>query len=174
MLRGAVPTDDLVAHVSGDSITLQYPGFAGAPIMLTYRRAQPEPSVVPSDDYRLRAINGRTAEPLVAYDTTTGDHRSVGYVVFDSLFFSDGVFFRRHRSESAVGYTNGQVTSVSAAEWTTWGTYESRPAAVVLLHYSVPPASGVPARDSLAIAGDTLVRRTQFILGPREERYTRQ
>jgi hypothetical protein len=174
MLRGAVPNDDLVARVSGDSITLAYPTFTGNSVTLVYQRVPLEPSVVPADDYRLRSINGRTAEPLVVYDTTMGDHRHVATVVFDSLLFSDGMFFRRRRSESAIGYTNGQVTSASASEWTTWGTYESRPSAVVLLHYSVPPASGVPARDSLSIAGDTLVRRVQFILGPREERYTRQ
>ncbi len=160
--------------MSGDSITLAYPDFAGNPITLVYRRVSLEASSVPSDDYRLRSIDGRTAEPLVAYDSTIGDHRLVAYVTFDSLLFSDGVFFRRHRSESAVGYTNGQVTLVSESEWTTWGTYESRPAAVVLLHYAVPPGSSVPARDSLSIASDTLVRRSPFLSGIREERYTRQ
>lgn len=173
VLRGPVPNDELVAQVSGESITLAYPDFAGNPLTLVFRRVQLEPSGVPSDDYRLRSINGRSDEPLVAYDSTIGDHRLVTYVVFDSLSFSDGVFFRRHRSESAVGYTNGEVTSASAAEWTTWGTYESRPAAVVLLHYGAPPGSGVPARDSLLIAGDTLVRRSLFLSGTREERYRR-
>lgn len=174
VLRGAaVPSDELIGHVSGDSITVAYPDLAGNSLALVFRRVQLEPSGVPSDDYRLRSINGRSDEPLVAYDSTIGDHRLVTYVVFDSLFFSDGVFFRRHRSESAVGYTNGEVTLASEAEWTTWGTYESRPAAVVLLHYGASPGSGVPARDSLSIAGDTLVRRSLFLNGTREERYRR-
>lgn len=168
---GSSPLDDVVAQMSGDSITFAYPGPVGNPLTLTYRRAQLQPTTVPSDRYRLRSINGRTAEPLVAYDTTIGDHRSVGYIPFDSLFFSDGVFFRRHRSESAVGYTNGEVTTVSESEWTTWGAYESRPGSLVLLHYSPPP--GVPQRDSLSILGDTLVRRTTLITGIQEERYTR-
>ncbi len=168
---GSGPIDDAVARISGDSITFAYPDLVGNPLTFTYRRAQLQPTTIPSDRYRLRSINGRTAEPLVAYDTTIGDHRSVGYVPFDSLLFSDGVFFRRHRSESAIAYTNGDVATVSASEWTTWGAYESRPGSVVLIHYS--PPLGVAERDSLSILGDTLVRRTPLITGMQEERYTK-
>jgi hypothetical protein len=169
--HGATPLDGTVAPMSGDSIIFAYPGLVGSPLTLTYRRAQLQPSTLPTDRYRLRSINGRIAEPLVAFDTTIGDQRSVGYVAFDSLIFSDGVFVRRHRSESAVGYTNGEVTTVSESEWTTWGAYESRPGSVLLFHYS--PPFGVAARDSLSTRGDTLVRRTALITGIQEERYTR-
>jgi hypothetical protein len=159
------------AQLSGDSITVNYFGPADDDLRLTYRRAQLAPTTFPSERYRLRSINGRAGEPLVAYDTTIGDNRSVGYVVFDSLEFSDGVFFRRHRAESAAGYTNGQQTTFSSSEWTTWGAYESGSGWVVLLHYSPPPS--IAARDSLSIVGDTLVRRTPLITGIHEERYTR-
>jgi hypothetical protein len=170
VLEGPEPVGDFVVPVSGDSITFTSSDFSGQPLTLTYRRTQLGSSTVPGDRYRLRSIDGRTAEPLVEYDTTFGEHRSVGHVLFDSLTFSDGVFFRRHRSESATGYTNGQVTTVSASEWTTWGAYESGPGWVVLLHYSPPPS--VLGRDSLSIAGDTLVRRTALITGIQEDRYT--
>lgn len=171
VFEGMAPIDDVVAEVSGDSITFAYPSLVTQPMTFTYRRAQLGPGTLPGDRFRLRAINGRTDEPLVVYDTTIGDQRSVGYVAFDSLIFSDGVFFRRHRSESAVGYTNGQVATVSSAEWTTWGAYESGPGWVVLVHYSPPPS--VRARDSLSIASDTLVRRTPLITGTQVDRYTR-
>ena len=160
------------ALLSGDSITIVHFDPLDADLRFTYRRVQLPPSTIPSNRYRLHSINGRTAEPLVVYDTTIGDNRSVGYVVFDSLEFSDGVFFRRHRSESAIGYTNGQQTFASASEWTTWGGYDSGSGWVVLSHYS-PPPSLPAARDSLSIRGDTLVRRTPLITGTREERYTR-
>jgi len=159
------------AQLSGDSLRLIYLGPADDDLIFTYRRAQLAPSTFPGNRYRLRAINGRTAEPLVAYDTTIGEHRSVAYVNYDTLEFSDAVFFRRHRAESEVGYTNGQATLVGSSEWTTWGAYESRPGSVVLFHYSPPPL--IPIRDSLAIASDTLVRRTALITGIHEERYTR-
>ena len=159
------------AQLSGDSLRVFHFGPADNDLIFTYRRAQLASTTFPGDRYRLRAINGRTAEPLVVYDTTIGDHRSVGYVNYDSLEFSDGVFFRRHRAESDIGYTNGQQTMVGSSEWTTWGAYESRPGSVVLFHYS-PPLS-IPIRDSLTIASDTLVRRTALITGIREERYTR-
>ena len=166
---GAPPEYHLAARLSGDSITFEQPDFSGRPLVFTYRRTPLATSTVPSSTYRLRSINGRTAEPLVAFDTTIGDRRSVAYVNFDSLEFSDGVFFRRHRAESGVDYINGQESILSASEWTTWGAYESGPGWLLLFHYS-PPLS-VPSRDSLSIATDTLVRRTRLITGIHEERY---
>ena len=170
-LRAEGSTADQVAQASGDSITIVLYGPTDQNLVLTYRRTQLPASTVPSNRYRLSSINGRTQEPLVAYDTTIAGRRRVAYVHFDSVTFSDGVFFRRHRSESAVEYVDGTPGLVSAFEWTTWGAYESGPGWVVLLHYDPPP--GVPARDSLSIRVDTLVRRTPLITGPHEERYSR-
>jgi hypothetical protein len=161
----------VAAQMSGDSITVTYFGPTDQSLRLTYRRTPLAPTTMPSPRYRLRSIDGRTTEPLVAYDTTIGDNRSVGYVLFDSLDFSDGVFFRRHRAESAIGYTNGQQTTASGSEWTTWGAYESGSGWVVLFPYRPPPSTA--ARDSLSITGDTLVRRTPLVTGVQEERYTR-
>jgi hypothetical protein len=171
-IHGAPIDAGLTAQVSGDLISFAYPDLPGHSMTFTYRRAQLAPSTLPSDRYRLRSINGRTDDPLVAYDSTIGDTRYVATVAFDSLVFSDDVFFRRHRSESAIGYVGGAPGTVSAEEWTTWGAYESGPGWIVLLHYS-PPSSSIPARDSLAIAMDTLVRRTLLVTGMLEERYAR-
>jgi hypothetical protein len=159
------------ARLSGDSVTVVYLSPSDADLRLIYRRTQLVPNTLPSNRYRLRSINGRTGAPLVDYDETIGDLRLVGYVDFDSLEFSDGIFFRRHRYESHIGYTNGQATMFSYGEWTMWGAYESGPGWVVLSYYSPPPS--IPARDSLSIAADTLVRRTQLVTGTREERYVR-
>lgn len=169
-LSGAPAGSNVTGPVSGDSISLSWLDYYGQPITLTYRRASLPPSSVQSTRYRLRSINGRTAEPLVSYDTTIGGTRYVGSVAFDSLTFSDGVFFRQHRSESAVAYPPSGLPLASAEEWTTWGAYESRAGAVVLLYYG-PPTLSIPARDSLSIAGDTLVRRTPLVTGVEEERY---
>jgi hypothetical protein len=170
-LNGAPGTGDDAGQISGDSISLAGQDFSGQPFTLIYRRARLGPSAVASARYRLSSINGRAAEPLVVYDTTIGDTRFVATVLFDTVTFSDGVFFRRHRSESAIAYIGGQPSVASAEEWTTWGAYESGPGWVALLHYS-PPSLSIPGRDSLSVAGDTLVRRTPLITGPLEERYT--
>jgi len=119
----------------------------------------------------LSSINGRTDQPLVVHDTTIGATRYVSLVPFDSVTFSDGVFFRRHRSESTIAYVGGEISSIASEEWTRWGAYESGPGWIVLMHYSAPQSA--PARDSLSIARDTLVRRTSLITGVLEERYTR-
>ncbi|HJU68895.1 MAG TPA: hypothetical protein VJ650_11715 [Gemmatimonadaceae bacterium] len=161
----------ITGQVAGDSLTLTYFGPADNDMRFTYRRTQLTPTTLPSNRYRLLSINGRTGDPIVAYDTTIGDHRSVIYVDYDSLELSDGIFFRRHRSEAAIGYTNGQATTFSYSQWTMWGAYESAPGWVRLFHYSPPPS--IPVRDSLAIAGDTLVRRTPLITGIQEDRYVR-
>jgi len=171
-MDGGPATNDGAGRMAGDSITFVSESSLGQPLTFTYRRAQPGPSTVASAPYRLRSINGRTAEPIVAHDTTIGDTRYVATVLFDSVTFSDGVFFRRHRSESAITYIGGQPGLVSAEEWTTGGAYESGPGWVVLLHYS-PPSLSIRARDSLSIASDTLIRRTTLITGTLEERYVR-
>ena len=167
-LNGA-PGGDVTGPASGDSISFSWPDFYGQPITFTYRRGSLPPSSVQSPRYRLRSINGRTAEPLVSYDTTIAGTRYVGSVLFDSLEFTDGVFFRQHRSQSAVTYPPSGLPLASAEEWTTWGAFESRTGGVALVYYSPPPF--VPARDSLSITGDTLVRRTSLVTGVREERY---
>ena len=156
--------------MSGDSIFFLWPDLYGQTATFTYRRASLPANPVSSPHYRLRSIDGRTAEPLIAYDTTIAGTHYVGNVLFDSLAFSDGVFFRQHRSQSAVTYPPNGLPLAGGEEWITWGAYEPRPGGVVLVHYS-PPMISSPARDSLAIAGDTLIRRTTLVTGVREERY---
>lgn len=170
-MTGAAPGDSPVAHLSGDSIVIVESGLIAQPLTFTYRRAQPAPNVLPADRLRLRSINGRSDEPLVAFDTTIGNRRDVMYVHFDSIAFGDGVFFRRHRSQSAISYVDGDPAIVESEEWTRWGAYDSAPGWVVLAYYSAPFSTS--PRDSLSIAGDTLVRRTPLITGVLEERYTR-
>ena len=161
---------DVVGALSGDSLAITYPDYSGRQLTFTYRRARLGSSAVPSERYRLTSINGRTDEPLVVHDTTIGDTRYVSLVPFDSVTFSDGVFFRRHRSESTIAYVAGEISSIASEEWTRWGAYESSPGWIVLMHYSVPQSTS--ARDSLSIMGDTLVRRTSLVTGVLEERYT--
>ena len=156
-------------QVSGDSISLAWPDFYGQPMTWTYRRTSPPPSSLSSGRYRLRSINGRTDEPLISYDTTIAGTRYVGSVLFDSLEFTDGVFFRQHRSQSAIAYPPSGLPIANAQEWTTGGAYESRTGSVVLMYYGPPPS--LLARDSLSIAGDTLVRRTALVTGVQEQRY---
>lgn len=167
-MDGGPAVHDGAGRMAGDSLTFVSESSFEQPLTFTYRRAQLGSSTVASARYRLRSINGRTGEPIVAHDTTIGDTRYVETVLFDSVTFSDGVFFHRHRSESAITYIAGQPGTASAAEWTTGGAYESGPGWVVLLHYS-PPSLSIRARDSLSIARDTLIRR----VGTLEERYTR-
>ena len=168
--RGASPdADDIIGNVSGDSISIVYAGLSSEPLNFTFRRARVSPSSIPSPRYRLTSVDGRTGDPLVEYDTTIGDTRYVAHVMFDSLEFSDGVFVRRHRSESAVAYRDGSPALINAQEWTTWGAVESGPGWARLLYYSTPAP---PARDSLTITADALVRRRALITGLREERYT--
>lgn len=171
-MDGGPASNDGVGRMAGDSITFVSESSFGQPLTFTYRRAQLGPSTVAAAPYRLRSINGRTGEPLVEHDTTIGDTRYIATVLFDSVTFSDGVFFRRHRSESAITYIGATPGLVSAEEWTTGGAYESGPGWVVLLHYS-PPSPSIRARDSLGIARDTLIRRTPLITGILEERYVR-
>lgn len=160
---------ELRGQVSGDSISLGWRDVYGQPMTWTYRRTSPPPSSLSSGRYRLRSINGRTDEPLISYDTTIAGWRYVGNVLFDSLHFTDGVFFREHRSQSGIAYPPSGLPIANALEWTTGGAYESRTGRVVLMYYGPPPA--LPSRDSLSIAGDTLVRRTSLVTGVQVERF---
>ena len=166
---GSPSGTEVRGQVSRDSISLAWPDVYGQPMTWTYRRTSPPPSSLSSGRYRLRSINGRTDEPLISYDTTIAGWRYVGSVLFDSLEFTDGVFFRQHRSQSAIAYPPSGLPIANAQEWTTGGAYEARPGGVVLIYYGPPPS--VPTRDSLSIAGDTLVRRLSLVTGVQMERF---
>jgi hypothetical protein len=158
---------DVVGNLSGDSISITSADPL-RPLHFVFRRAHLTASSVPSQHYHLTSINGRTAVPLVMYDTVIGDTRYVGRVLFDSLTFLDGIFFRQHRAEEVRGYRAGSEPLIADDEWTTWGAFESGSGWIRLMHYSSSGSAG----DSLSIVGDTLVRRTSLITGLQEERYT--
>jgi hypothetical protein len=158
---------EVVGNLSGDSISIPSADPL-RPLYLVFRRAHLTTSAVVSQRYHLTSVNGRTGAPLIMYDTIIGDTRYVGRIPFDSLAFFDGIFFRRHRAEQQRAYLAGGDSLIADEEWTVWGAFESGPGWIRLMHYN----SLGPAPDSLAIVGDTLVRRTPLITGLQEERYT--
>jgi hypothetical protein len=162
---GTEPHNEFTAMRSGDSIEFEVSQELSDTLRLTYRRAHRTAPAMPGDTYRLTSINGRTGEPVVFHDTTIDDRHEVG-TVLDSLFFSDGVFFRRHRIERFLVSGPDGVMLAGEENSIQWGAFERGEGWVHLSYYD---AQG---RDSLSIVGDTLIRRTPLITGLREERYT--
>ena len=166
--RGASPdAEPLVATARGDSIAVTYgAGMHSESLHFVFRRVPLPASVIPDTRYRLSSVNGRTGD-LVVHDTTVDSNRYVSVVVFDTLEFFDGVFVRRHRAEADTSYYDGLPALFETREWTAWGAIESGPGWVRGYYHNSAVA------DSLAIRGDTLVRRTPLITGVREDRYPR-
>jgi hypothetical protein len=167
---GALEDSRINGTIAGDSIVLDLGSFGTQSLLLTYRRAQQRPGPMPSNRYRLTSIDGRSGTPLVLRDTTINGTRYLG-TVSDSVVFTDEVFFWRHRIEHFVSTAPGGEQAVSSDESIRWGAFERGPGWVRLFYYQ-PFIQGTSVRDSLAVAGDTLIRRTSLITGIREERYT--
>ena len=169
---GGQPADVARYGVNGDSIILDRPasGLQSA-TRYVYRRTGLVPVPVPALKYLLARINGR-APPLIETDTTIGSVRFVARVHFDSLSFFDGMFYRRHRSQSSTAYLAGGDSTRGSEEWVMHGTYMRAPDAdaIILLPYFAVNAWDEP-RDSLAVSGSSLVRTTQLIGGTRQDTY---
>ena len=169
-------SSEIAGRLAGDSLSVDYPNVNPEPLHLVFRRAQPNQSLLPTDRYRLTSVNGGISAPFVLYDTTIAGTRFAKRVRFDSLTFLNGVFFRAHRSDETRVHLLGADSLIIENEGTIWGAFESSPAWIHLYFGAL-----ASPRDSLAIRGDTLVRRTPFVIGltqihrivgVTEERYT--
>lgn len=166
-LQGSSPPE---AAFDGDSIVIDIAGSGSQaaigylpPMHYLFRRSAATPSVVTSGSFVLTTVNGR-GEPFILSDTTISGVRSVDQVLFDSVTFRDGVFFREHRAEN---YT-GLYGASSASEFIANGSYRGRPDSLLL-----SLNGSYPTTDRLAVEQQQLVRRRQFTTGTVEERYTR-
>lgn len=172
MAQGPNGTD---AEAQGDSVVIDVPGSGGngtvygtsPPMHYVFRRSTAAAPVVTSGTFALTSINGR-GEPLMLVDTVVNGMRFVDRVLYDSVTFTDGVFFRKRRAEE---YASNGVGGYESYD--TFGSYRGRPDSLVLTYYR-PPSSGMSATDRLAVEQQALVRRTAFTTGIRVERYTRR
>jgi len=157
----------ITALIGGDSVR-----FASAlpAADLVFRRSPIPNTPVRDASYILTTVNGRGA-PFVESDTVLNGTRYVSQVSFDSVTFSDGVFFRGHRAESAVAYLPSGNSVVSEADGQPFGTYTGS-AGWLVLHRYFDAGLGQPSIDSLAIGSDALTRVIRLRGRTIEERYS--
>ena len=156
------------AAARGDSLVLElllystpWPsGVTSYPLRLAFRRVPLEPSVVAGRTYALRGANEATMAPFVVIDTTYEfGVREISTVVFDTLQFRDGLFYRQHAEiRSLYTYSDG-VQTWSAASWNATGLYEGSGSRIVLHTYGPTPQI-MPAGDTLTLEGAELLRRS--------------
>jgi hypothetical protein len=161
---GAPP---IVAAIGGDSV--QFAATVPA-VDLVFRRSPIPSTPVRDAAYVLTAVNGRGA-PFVTSDTVLNGTRYVSRVQFDSITFSDGVFFTEHRAESTVGYLPSGDSVSSETDGRPFGTYTGGGGRLVLRRYFTA-GLGQPSTDSLAIANGTLTRVIRLRGRTIEEQYS--
>jgi hypothetical protein len=172
---------------SGNRLTLAAPPFVNWPLVqlggelslhsllvtgavpYVYDIAPTPPPFLKGEKFALHTINGR-GEPLTWVDITVADGRFITRISFDTISF-DGFFYRQHRMERRLSYPTLGDSGVYEETSLTHGTYEKRGDAVVLRPYEILSFSST--RDSLVIAGQELIRRTDINPGIVEERYRR-
>ncbi|HEY0971033.1 MAG TPA: hypothetical protein VGE02_08710 [Gemmatimonadales bacterium] len=164
-----VPGSRLEALADGDSIAVDTEFALGvpSPLRLVFRLAPLPRPTVSSGTYVLTSMAGSTD---LAFEDTAGGHRRVHRVLFDSLTFIDGLFFRRHRSERTEWYRNPTDPEIGSEEWVTFGSYDGGDGVLVLRDYRT--GMWVRAADSLALGEGTLVRRTPALHPETGEEYT--
>jgi hypothetical protein len=164
MLTNGSAIDTMTLTVRGDSAVLTLTN------RYVFKRVATPQTITPGI-FVLAAINGR-GPPLTEGDTVINGERYVARVQYDTVTFLDGMFYQRHRSESAVRYLASGDSVVGAAEWTNFGAHDRINGAVILRRYWTN--SSEPRSDTLWTVGNDLVRRTQFIYGLQEDRYVRR
>ncbi|HJU73621.1 MAG TPA: hypothetical protein VJ717_07730 [Gemmatimonadaceae bacterium] len=160
---------ELRGLIAGDSVV--FDSVASMPLRWVYRRDALQSVPIMSGLFTLDAINGHRA-PLKFYEDVIGSHRVIGFARYDSLWFTDGIFFLRKRSERLVRYLDTGDSLYSETSWSTHGTYEGSSSHLILRHNFLP--EGLPLRDSLAVSGPSLIRVSQRITGPLREEYMRR
>jgi hypothetical protein len=167
---GSQPTE-WTGIVADDSVVID---LSPPPFLLrfTYRRAVKPTVKVADGKYALAAINGRRDQLLLLEAITpeqTGypmGYRRVHRVLFDTLTFTDGAFYRRSRAEANTVYTPTGDSIPSAREWALAGSYTGTDPWIVLSPYAV----GVDrSADSLIVKGTTIIRQRSGV----EELYER-
>jgi hypothetical protein len=163
------------ALAGGDSVVIDIPGspstgvaLGGSPTMhFVFRRPTRGAPVVTAGTFILTSINGR-GEPLTSYDTIAYGMHQVRRVLYDSVLFTDGAFFRRHRTETFI-----LDDDVGINEFITFGSYRGHADSLVLMSY-YPFTGQVETTDRVAYEQGQLVRRRAFLSGPYVERFTRR
>lgn len=169
----------LSGFVAGDSAVVEVPGAPWAPSSsgsrYAYQRSVvPTPGPVTAGTYVLSEVNGVPegvgGAGFVFYDGTSAGHRFVRRVLFDTLTFADGVFFRRHRATlDSSFWVDAPAPTTASRNGVDWGSYTGGAAAIALQPYAEPGS----APDSLRVASQTLTRRSDLGVAVVEERYTR-
>ena len=152
-IAAGAPDAELGATVAGDSVVL-VAGAAQPSRTYVFRRASlPRPPVA-AGTYVLTSRHGRS-DLVLEYEQH--GQRFVDRVLFDSLTFVDGLFYRRHRSEYAVSYLPTGDSLDASTAWITYGSYESVDGRLLLRDYQPRPLAW-PV-DSLVVETDVLARR---------------
>ena len=159
----------MTSPASNDSIRIE---FLQPPLVLLFRPSPMPAQSIRAASYVLTQANGRSGLPLTLSDTVLQGTRYVYRVEFDSLWLTDGLFFRQHRAESGTAYLANGDSIRDEDEGLSWGTYTSDGGWVVLRHYFMPVPTQKPT-DSLAIGAGTLTRTTRLRAGQTVERYSR-
>lgn len=168
------------ALVGGDSIQFARPYLRYSPIPGVanvdtvafvpgsgrFRTATPTGSAVAAGQYALRVVNGHVADTagfvVGYYQPAPGRVDSTIRIAADTLTFTDGVFVRNAWSgNTQFAIAESRMTGDNAL----FGAYDATASTVVLRWYATPAALtsvGYKAQfDSLAVHGDTLIRRSR-------------
>lgn len=158
------------AAFAGDSVWFD---ISPPDATIVFRSSVLPKASITSATYTLTEGNGRVGQPVTLGDTVVNGTRSIYQVAFDSLWLSDGVFFRQHRKEVSFVYTPRGDTLRGENEGLSYGTFTSDGSWAVLHRYFLPMLSQTRT-DSLAIDDGTLMRTTRLTNNRRQvERYSR-
>jgi hypothetical protein len=138
--------------LAADSVTLTSPGNH----VWVFGRSTIDPVRIMSGTYVLATMNGSAD---LTFEYSWFDQRVVERVLFDSITFFDGVYYRRHRAERNVAVVAAGDSLRDGYEFLTFGSYGGADAVLVLRDYMRQSSRGLRAVDSLAVNQEALVRR---------------
>jgi len=163
------------AAMRGDSvllvITLGDEASGQFDLRYVFRRAPLPRGPVTDGRFALTSTGHSGSSPFVLreYLPQSDGSRFVEMVLFDTLTFSDGLFFRQHRLERYVRYLADGDSLVGRQEWNAPGVYTPVGGRLVLQSYTRTELFGALVKpDTLNVEPPGLVRRRRGIVGPTE------
>jgi hypothetical protein len=115
-----------------------------------------DPVSIRSGSYVLATMNGSAD---LTFEYSSSDGRTVERVLYDSITFFDGVFYRRHRAQQTIFIFATGDSARSEYGFLTSGSYGGADAVLVLRDYRGRAARGARPVDSLTVNQQALVRR---------------
>lgn len=155
----------MTGSLAGDMIVLQGLDWL-VPLRYGFRRSVAGPPAITEGLYTLVSVNGRGPPFVLENEVLEDGRRWFHRVTHDSIAFSEGVFYRRHRREEAGSVDAAGDTLLAAGSYSAHGSILAGPTSnTVILHRYWADRGSSDWADTMVVSGGALIHEVRISSG---------